>query len=315
MARMAVAAVLVMVLWLGSTQLGHSRGGVAFGDVLKQTAKVQTFHATVYQNGKETEIWAKRPNMLRSVQDGDIIEISNGPTLWVVNVPFNKATQRRSPYFESAQRNGLDVVDYFLQMNFTDELPAVFAEEPVGRSRENGRVFDVYRMEFTAQDGGVYFEALVDAQTHLIHSISGQVGEGEELRGDFRFFVTDYDIPLSDELFSFTPDPTMKVTVERPPTPTVSEISTGENGSTLSGRITWARNGKPVVGARLTLSGGRTVTTLDGRRRPEFFVHAETDRDGHWQISSAGGDSPDLGAQLGVRMARNAHVHDQRGHV
>ncbi|HNY78579.1 MAG: hypothetical protein RBS72_13280 [Sedimentisphaerales bacterium] len=294
-ARVAVAAVLVTVLWIVMSRWGNPSGGLAFGQVLKQTAKIQTFHARLYQNGKETEIWAKRPNMLRSVQDADVIEISNGPTLWVVNTPFNKAIRKPSPYFESAQGNGLDVVDYFLQMYITDELSGFFSEQPVGRSRQEGRVFDVYRMEFTAQDGRVYFEALVDAQSHLIHSISGQVGEGDELVNDFRFSVTDYDIPLSDDLFTFRPGPTMKVTVEEPePSPSQA---TEEEGSSLSGRITWAHNGKPVAGARLTFFGGRMVTVADGKRDREFFIRAETNRDGYWQVSGA----PAGGIRISVR--------------
>ncbi len=293
--RVAVAAVLVLVLWVGMSRWGNPSGGLAFGEVLEQTAKIQTFHAKLYQNGKESEIWGKRPNRLRWVYDEDVIEISDGPTLSLVNVPFNKATQKPSHYFQDAQRRGLDVIDDFLQVRITEGLSGFFSEEPVGRTRQEGKIFDVYRMDFTAQEGPAHFEALVDAETHLLHSLSIQVGQGDELSVDLRFFVTDYDIPLSDDLFTFRAGPTMKVTVEEPQ-PTPSQAAE-EEGSTLSGRIVWAHNGKPIAGARLTFFGGRMVAVADGKRDREFFVRAETNRDGYWQVSGA----PAGGIRISVR--------------
>ncbi len=285
MAKLAVAAALVVVFWMGTRRLTDPCSGLAFGEVLAHTAKIQTFHATICENGKESEVWGKRPNMLRCVYDEDIIEISNGPTLWVVNIPFNKATQKSSYYFEGAQRRGLDVIDDFLQVRFTEGLSGFFSEEPVGRVRREGKVFDVYRMEFNTQEGLTNSEALVEAETHLLHSLSIQVGQGDDISGDLKFMVTDYDLPLSDELFTFEPGATMKVTVEEAE-PSPAQPMAAEEGSTLSGRITWAHNGKPVSGARLTLWGGGVVTTPDGKNQREFFENVETDRDGHWHIAA-----------------------------
>jgi len=53
---------------------------------------VQTLHARLITNGKESEVWAKRPNMLRFDYTDGKYEISNGPTIWVVDVKNNKAT-------------------------------------------------------------------------------------------------------------------------------------------------------------------------------------------------------------------------------
>ena len=285
-ARLAVAVGLIIVLWLGTPRWGNSHGGLAFGEALRQTVKIQTFHARLYQNGKESEIWGKRPNMLRWVYDEDIIEISNGPTLWVVNIPFNKATQKPSYYFQGAQRRGLDVIDDFLQVRFTEGLSGFFSEEPVGRVQREDKVFDVYRMEFNVQEGLMSFEALVDAETHLLHSLSLQVGQGDDISTDLRFTVTDYDVPLSDDLFAFKPGPKMKVIVEEPE-PSEPQTMTAEEGSTLSGRIVWAHNGKPLSAARLSLGGGGLERTPKGLSKWKFFVRAETDRDGYWHITGA----------------------------
>lgn len=274
---LAVAVAVVVVVLIVVNPFASPNGGLAFGEVLANMAHVQSFHG-IERDGDETrEIWAKRPNMLRCEDSADVIEISNGPTLWVVNTAANTATQRPSYYFDSAQRNGLDVVDSFLRMDLTEGLSGFFSEGPVERITQEGKVLDVYRMEFTTQHGTVHFEALVDAGTKLISSMSAQVGEDE-----FVFAIDEYDIPLSDDLFSFEPDATMDVVVKEAGATEVPQASAEEvDGSVLSGRIIWASNGEPVVGARLTLAGG-PVRATDGTWRPEFFETVETGHDGYW---------------------------------
>ncbi|MBP7049600.1 MAG: hypothetical protein KBE65_01150 [Phycisphaerae bacterium] len=279
----AVAAVLVVGILIHGW-LSNPRDGLAFGQVLENMATVQTFHAKFNENGQESEIWAKRPNMLRWQRD-ETVEISNGPTMWSVNIPFNKATRRPSYYFDRAQRRGLDVLDYFIQMQCSESFSGFFSEEPGGRITREDKDLDVYRMEVAERGGTARFEALVDSRTHLLDRLSVHIDDGEEIVQMIEISDIEYGVLISDEMFRYEPPAGMRVVVEEPKEPVQDTSPAG--GATLSGVVTWAANDKPVAGARLLVYGGEYETTADGEVQPTFSAETETDANGHWQVAGA----------------------------
>jgi outer membrane lipoprotein-sorting protein len=281
--RLAGLAAIVVFAFVCLDPFSSTKGGIAFGQILENMTTIRTFHAKVDQDGKEGEIWAKRPNMLRiEGADGDSIEISNGPTMWSVNVPFNKVTKKSSHYFSSAQKQGLDVIDYFIQMQ-CDAFEGFLSEEPVNHVISEGKRLDVYRTRFSGHGYDMSFVAWVDGETHLIHSLTLEYYRDGELAGQFSLSGIEYNSEVADSLFSFQPPEKMRVIVEEPKSLPVSELA--GQGATLSGVVTWASNGKPVKRARLTVSGGRIVRDARGRQNRAFSQHVETDRAGYWRVS------------------------------
>lgn len=296
-AKLAAVAAIIIAVLVGIRQLGDlfSGSSVAFGEVLDTIARVQTLHARLVVNGQECEVWAKRPNRIRFDYPNGKYEISNGPTMWKVDVPNNEATQKPSSYFNDAQRRGIDVLDGLIRMEYTDNFSGFFSEGPTGHIEKENNTFDVYQMEFDDHGYKIQFEALVNAETHLIHQIQVGIYEAEKLSQSFELSILDYDQPIFDSVFVFERAEGMKVSVEEPED---SESVPGESeGSTLSGRITWASNNKSVSGARLTFYGGPSVRTPEGMNRSSFFVRAETDDDGYWRITGA----PRGGIRISVR--------------
>ncbi|MEN6334429.1 MAG: hypothetical protein ABFE01_09225, partial [Phycisphaerales bacterium] len=283
-AKWVAAAAVLIVGVVVHAWFSSPKGGLAFGQVLANMATVQTFHARFNENGNEGEIWAKRPNMLRR-QDEETIEISNGSTMWVVSVPFNKATKKPSDLYDRAQRRALDVVDCFLQVQFSDSFSGFFSEGPAGRIRREGRELDIYRMEMDERGETARFEALVDAETHLLDRLSVHTDDGEEVSQRIEVFDIEYGGLISDEMFSYEPPAGMRVVIEEPKEPLPNALPAG--GATLSGVITWAASGKPVSGARLSLDGGEYDTMPDGKVQPAFSINAETDLNGHWRVTGA----------------------------
>jgi len=248
---------------------------------------VQTLHARVTVQGRTGEVWAKRPNMLRIKYDDGRYEISNGPTLWIVNEKANRATKKLSHYYRDAQERGADVIDMLAELPYSDNFSGFFSDAPVERIRKDGGTYDVWRVEFESHGDRIRFEALADARTHRLHSLKAEHEKGGRWEIVLDMTVLEYDQPIPDEKFIFVPPEGMKVIVEedreeegRAPAP---------EGSALSGRIVWASSGKPVGGARLTVSGGRIVEKPDGTRVHEFFARAETDRQGRWRVAGAPG--------------------------
>ena len=285
--KLAAAAVIIIAAMIGIIYFCDSIGmtSPAFGEVLEKLARIQTLHAKLITNGKEAEVWAKRPNMLRfNYADGNY-EISKGTTIWIVDVKNNKATQKPSWYYKDAQQRGIDVLDALVNMEYTDNFSGFFSEGPVKRIKKGNKSFDVYQMKFEEYDDRIDFEAIVDSEILLIKSMKIKLYDTDQLVQSFELNILDYDKQIPDSTFVFKPSEGMQVVVEEPEATEATPIQT--EGSTLSGRIIWASSRKPVSGARLTFRGGRTERTPDGKSRHKYFVRAETDRNGEWQITGA----------------------------
>jgi outer membrane lipoprotein-sorting protein len=318
--KLAAAAVIVLVVMLGLHGLVGDGTGLAFGQILEKLRSVQTLHATLHNwNGKDVEVWAKRPNMVRLDYSDGTYEISNGPIMWVVDESNDEATRKPSWYFQHAQRHGLDVLDFLFQASFTDDFSGFFSEGPVEQIKQNGKVFDLYQMQTTSSGRTWEFEALVDAETHFVHSMTFEIREQDQVIQSNKLSVLEYDQPVPEKMFVFEPPRTMDVSVEGPdaPEPEPEQIE----GSTLSGRITWASSGKPVVEARLTVD--LPVYGPNGRRQPSlsFNVRAETNREGYWQVNGVPGGEVDIRVRSWelewpavptfttyVRSPRNPHI-------
>ncbi|MFZ2146075.1 MAG: hypothetical protein WAV28_02550 [Sedimentisphaerales bacterium] len=291
-AAVVIIAVLVGMHWIGSSIDGTS---LAFGEVLENLARVQTLHARLITNGKESEVWAKRPNMLRFDYTDGKYEISNGPTIWVVDVKNNKATQKPSWYYKDAQRRGIDVLDALVSMEYIDNFSGFFSEGPTRQIKKDNKLYDVYQMKLDEYGDRIEFEALVDSETHIIYLMKVGLYETTQLTQSFELSILDYDQPIPDSTFVFKPDEGMQVVVKEPEDS--ESVPAQTEGSTLSGRIIWASSRKPVSGARLTFWGGRIERTPEGKSKHTYFVRAETDRDGYWQITGA----PAGGISMSVR--------------
>jgi len=295
--KFAAAAVIIIVVLIGLHQFGGTIHGTSlvFGEVLENLARVQTLHARLITNGKEAEVWAKRPNMLRFDYTDDKYEISNGPTVWVVDVKNNKATQKPSWYYKDAQRRGVDVLDALVSMEYTDNFSGFFSEGPTRQTKKDNKLYDVYQMKLDEYGDRIEFEALVDSETHIIHLMKFELYETTQLTQSFELSILDYDQPIPDSTFIFKPDEGMQVVVKEPENS--ESVSAQIGGSTLSGRIIWASSRKPVSGARLTFWGGRRERTPEGMGKSTYFVRAETDRNGDWRITGA----PAGGISMSVR--------------
>ena len=295
--KLTAAAMMIIVVFVCIYQLGGSFKGssVVFGDVLDHIARVQTLHARLVVNGQECEVWAKRRNRIRFDYTNGKYEISNGPTMWIVDDPNNEATQKPSWYFKEAQRRGIDVLDGLIRVEYTDNFSGFFSEGSSGRIENDDKTFDVYQMKFDDHGTKIQFEALVDSETHLLYQMKADLYKAEKRSQSYELSILDYDQPIPDAMFLFEPDEGMQVSVEE--SGDSESVSGDTKGSILSGHIIWASSQKPVSGARLTFSGGPSVRTPEGKNRSAFFVRAETDDDGYWRITGA----PLGGIRISVR--------------
>lgn len=244
----AAAAVVVGIGIAAFLGVAVVHPAVAFSEVLKKMSSVQTMHARITRKGKTAEAWAKRPNKLRIDYADGTYEISNGPTMWTVDPHANEAVQKPSFLYRDAQRRGQDVLDLLVDLPHSDDLSGFFSEGPVGRTRRDGKTYNVYRMDMDLERGETkfHFEALVDAKTHLLHSMKLDRHKADKRQTLFALTMLDLDKPIPEEKFIFKPAEGMKVTIEEAPErPTPAAAG---KGSTLSGRIVWASTRKPVGG-------------------------------------------------------------------
>jgi len=282
--KLAAAAVIIIAVVFGISLFDKVGTSVTFGEVLDNLVQVQTLHAILSKDGKKGEIWAKRPNMLRIENDDGTYEISNEATMWTVDPVNNKATQEASWYFKSAQRQGLDVLDSLVRMEYT-ELSGFFSEGPIGQISRNGKTFDVYQMEINQYGGKIKFEALVYSETHLLHLMKLESFGAQGRNQVLQLTILEYDQAISDEQFAFNPSEGMQVIVKEDED--VRKPVKRAGGSTLSGRIVWASSEKPVGGAELTFWGGRTQSGGN-------FVRVPTNSDGYWLVKGVPAGQVDI---------------------
>lgn len=270
------AAIIIMAAVAGTAAfLTLTNGGasVAWADVQDNMLSVQSIRAQITFKRTTGQAYAKRPNKLRIDHSDGTYEISNGPTLWVVDPKANKAVSKPSYYFRDAQRRGVDVLDMLAGLQYTDNFSGFFSEGPAETITRDGKTLDVYRMEI--DEPYMRFEAIVDHKSQLPNSIELTTQKNGERRVIFALTALEYDSHIDDGMFEFKRGEGMSVTTEEAPwaksQPSAAQRSTG--GSTLSGRIVWASNDKPVGGARVRLGGWGSS------------LRAETDRDGRWRLA------------------------------
>ena len=287
------AAIIIIAVLTGIYQITGSIDGasVAFGEVLKNSYKVQSFHALLNSHGDKSELWCKRGNKLRiediEPKDNEVTyQISNGPIMWDVNQTKNRATKSLSRYYKQSQQKGVDVLDYFLRLQDSEDCSGFFAEEPVGQIEENGRTLNLYKTELEQYGDRIMFEAKVDAGTNLLDYMKLDLIDTEGNLQSTELIVLGYDEPVPDEMFVFYPSQSMDITVKEDEQ-VKQEIAQEADGARLSGRIVWAANGKPVSEASLTIFSGKTIKGKDGKGRREYSKRAETDSDGYWSIDGA----------------------------
>ena len=256
--------------------------------MLENFRYVQTLHARlITSEGREAQVWAKRPNMIRFDYVNGTSEISNGPTMWLVAKGGNKATQRSSHYYGDAQARGLDVVDALLQLHLHENFYGFMSEDPIEQITLGNKYFDRYQMRTLVEGGTVEFEALVDADTHLLKTIRVAIDVEGQDKGSFELSILGYDEPVADDMFE--PSEGIEIVVETPPKSKAvkqegSDAKEQAEGSILSGRISWAASSKPVKGAIVTARTGGLYRTTKGDK---FFSQTKTNHEGHWRISGA----------------------------
>jgi len=280
--KFVAAAVFVIVFYLVFANFEFKSSGVAFGEVFNKIGDVQSIHARIIQSGKVLELWAKRPNKLRIEYDDGNVEISNGPVLWVIDVKNNTATKKSSWYYEDAQKKGIDVIEAFLQMEYSENFSGFFQEKPVEKVVKGLVTYDLYKVKVEEYGGTIQFESLVESDTHMIYSVLLEAIKDGYTEQILRLDVLDYNQDLVDSVFTFEQGGDMQVIVQEMEKG-LEAVNNDKGGATLSGSVVWASNGQPVVGATITCTGGR--------RKPEggyeFFVRSITDKDGCWETKGA----------------------------
>lgn len=296
--KLAAAAVIIIAVIIGINQFGGPIDGtsVAFGEVLKNSAKVHSVHALFKTHRQEWEMWCKRGNMLRTQYKDGTYEVSNGPIMWIVDENNNKATRKPSWHYKEAQQKGVDVLDHFLRIQGSEGCSGFFAEEPIDQFEEKGRIFNLYKTEMEQYGDKISFEAKVDAETNLLEYLKFGFVDDEGKSQFTELIILGYDESMPDEMFVYEPTEAMDVTIHEDKEIEQKAIA-NMDGATLSGRIVWAKNGKPVSEARLTLKGGKSIKGKDGKWRREYFQRAETDQNGYWSLSGA----PKGGVSIRVR--------------
>lgn len=283
-AAVAIGLLIVMGFWIAG--LG-ARPQIALGEALKKMSQVQTLHFEIIQDGARAEAWAKRPNMLRIEHEDGKIEVSNGPDLWEVHTKDNKAVRRPSFYYQNAVKSGKDVMELFVEP-FNDSLSGFMSQMPE-RVKRDGLTLDVYRLSFEQDGVSVTSEIILDVKTQILSSVEVMMEGAKDTT--LKMTILDYDQPIDDDLFTFIPLAGMNVsqkagiangraTEEPAPVPGSSPDAAG--GSSLSGRIVWASNGKATGGATVSIFGDKPAAP--GVQPERYVLRATTNIDGRWQI-------------------------------
>jgi len=290
-AAAVAATIAVALVWA----LTLSEPSLTFAAVMDKLATVQTLHLKFTTRGKSGEAWLKRPNRLREQSGEGKYEISNGPIHWVVDEEAGKAVQKPSLCYRDAQRRGVDILEMFMLLPYDDNWSGFFSEGPVDQIERAGRTFDVFRMELERWGKKVRFKTLVDRRTQMLHSmeLTGERGSGSPSKASFE--VLAYDQPIPDEFFEFRPKEGMTVEKVEDEPPAAKEPRS-DDGATLSGRIVWAKSGKPVSGATVTVVGDYRPNP-EGGSEANYLVRARTNRNGQWLAKGA----PACTVRLSVR--------------
>jgi predicted Zn-dependent protease len=188
----AAAAIIVgagLYFWLAP---GPS--GVAFGQVLENTEKADALHLRFRQFQSTLEVWHTRePDRSRLDNLDGSYQIADGAKYWMVNENANEARRINPPPGMSRPLHHL-----FKLIGFPT---AVLESRPVGRKREGGIDFLVYRLESTG-DGKFSFEALVFAETQRLHSVLLILNKGFKNALERELVVLAYDEPIAADKFA-----------------------------------------------------------------------------------------------------------------
>lgn len=288
--KFSVAVVLVLAVIIGTNHFGSpvETRTLAFSEVLKNFQQINTAHLKLNKDGRIQDVYLKRPDFIRiECPSEHTTQIATGPTEWEIITKKNRVIKKPSTFHQFAQEKNCDVIDIFFNLMHGDNFSGFFAETPVDQIEQDGRVFDVYQSDLTpGENTKIEFYALVDVETHIPYQTKLHKSEqrSDELKEVFfELTVLEINQPVNDKLFAFTPPGYMELIVKGPnPDHRQPRLENPDldNGSTFTGRITWAENDKPVGEARLTIIGPHTKAPKDS-----FMARVETDRDGYWKAT------------------------------
>jgi len=197
LAATAAAATLVAA-WFWST-VSTPDTSVALGKVLENLANAKTLHLSVIMGGKTAEVWAREPNYLRWNNADGTYQIARGSTLWLVDEKANRAASQACAYFP-AERPGLDALA-LLGVPEPKDRQNLLKSRPLKRVRHDGLDCDLYRVEFTAPQGKLRIEALVDPATQVLRALETQVDRDGKIEPLAKLTVLGIDQPVREELF------------------------------------------------------------------------------------------------------------------
>jgi outer membrane lipoprotein-sorting protein len=279
--RLSVAAAAVVILVLLFGRFNGGRSNLAFGEILAIQERIQTLHAKKTIKGKPYEIWMKRPNMMRMEDGSGSYLISRADEMWFVDEPNRTVTKTPLGYLQSTHtlRGEIDIIDILIQADYANRYSGYLSEGPSGQVNQGGKIYDVYRMETRGNGGVIKFEALVEAQTHIIKLVTIKGVHDSEEEEVYRFEMLESNQPIQDSFFVYEPNDKFSLIIEQKE-PLKQVPGKQDVGATLSGRVVWASSKKPVVGAKFLVTAGDNKA--NGNR--EFVGNCQTNSEGYWEI-------------------------------
>jgi len=197
LAATAAAATLVAA-WLWSPA-PTPETSVALGTVLENLANAKTLHLSVTMAGKTAEVWATKANYLRWNNPDGTYQIARGSRLWLVDEKANRAASQACTFFRG-EKPKLDTLA-LLGLPEPKDRQRLLESRPLKRVRHDGLDCDLYRVEFTAPQGKVRIEALVDPATQVLRALETEVDRDGKVEPLAKLTVLGVDQPVQEELF------------------------------------------------------------------------------------------------------------------
>lgn len=197
LATAAAAAAVVAVLTV--TRNGADLDAVGFDQVLRKVATAQTLHLKVTQNGQSGKAWVRKPGQMRMNFPDGTYEIVRGSRAWLVDERANRAAFRPAVYFRDDTKE-LDALR-LLKVPKSDDLRKALKTASIEQVRHDGRNASLYRVDVPADEGKIRLEAVVDAETHMLCSITSTAIRGTRREPIVKVNVLAVDKPVDEGLF------------------------------------------------------------------------------------------------------------------
>ncbi len=172
----------------------------ALGNVLDNTAHARSFHGRITRDGKTSEVWAEAPGRLRLEKPDGTYQIAAAGRLWRIDEKANRATSGKSPYHRDAKQPALDLLA-LLELPAETDRARLADSRPVRQAEYDGVEYLVYHLEVPAKEGAVEIEALVDRETHLLHSLQAEEKRNGEAKPLAKLTVLAYNEAVPEEKF------------------------------------------------------------------------------------------------------------------